>query len=102
MASPTEMVADRTGLPLVDLLDAPPANIGWLSIDRPELGLLSNDDVFTCELCEQPEHAEPCCPDCRGHRVLHGYHQVGDTYVGLPAVLAVLPMDGPVAMWAVA
>ncbi len=102
MANATEMVADRTGLPLVDVVDDPPTNIGWMSIDRPDLGLLSNDDVFACEMCEQPEHADPCCPDCRGYRVLHGYHQEGDRYVGLPVVMVVLGLEAPAPRWAIA
>ena len=63
------------------------------SVDRPHLKLDPMEDVWVCELCDGAgvlvspyDDAERVCPDCRGHRLTHGYTDGGR---GLPAELEI-------------
>lgn len=66
------------------------------SVYRPELGPVELADVELCERCEGEGETfgkvghwgmdyERTCPDCGGHRLVHGYDSGGR---GLPVVLA--------------
>ena len=49
------------------------------SVDRPGLVLDPMDDVWPCDTCQGLD--SDGCPDCRGHRLIHGYGPGG---LGLP------------------
>jgi hypothetical protein len=45
--------------------------IRFRSVDRPHLTLDPMDDVWPCDTCQGMD--SDGCPDCRGHRLIHGY-----------------------------
>lgn len=65
-----------------------PSLVPFRSVERPEL-VLEEDDVFVCDCVEYGWDPDRC-PDCKGHRILHGYTQGGR---GLPVELAERNVD---------
>lgn len=52
----------------------------YACVERPELGLIPEDELSTCGRCEDDPH--PDCPDCEGLGLVVGYPDDGYALYG--------------------